>query len=408
MFDQGAEVMAGKQRKIRRDQRTGVLYARVMCNGVSKKFRLGKDQRKASAKLREIENEIAAGKIEFNEKGRASVTKKSPNGKTDIRVSKLVKLYLEWLVVNRAPKTLELKKGLLSHYDKRYGYLMVSEITQMSLAEYYAWARGNLGRTENGGNHHMAEVKALIMWGIDMELCMMPVHKFPTIRHAPPQTKKFSDKELVVLLKKADPEFRDMILFGILTGLRPQEMRGLTRNHLQEQHGGTFIVMERHKTSMSARISKPRCVPLSQDALVILARLLERNPTSQYIFLNGHGEPYTAPTFRQRLKRACVSAGLAERPPYALRHYFGTKQAGAGLNQTILAQVMGHTTIITTTRYVDEVPEYQQKAMESMASNMAFLLDEYPGKPTAVPPVLRICKADKKSADLDKVAGQGA
>ena len=49
-----------------------------------------------------------------------------------------------------------------------------------------------------------------------------------------------------------------------------------------------------------------------------------------------HGEPYTAPTFRQRLKRACVSAGLAERPPYALRHYFGTKQAGAGLNQTIM------------------------------------------------------------------------
>jgi hypothetical protein len=69
---------------------------------------------------------------------------------------------------------------------------------------------------------------------------------------------------------------------------------------------------------------------------------------------------------------------------------------------------MGHTTIITTTRYVDEVPEYQQKAMESMAHNMSFLLDEYPGKPTAVPPILRICDADKKPAELDKAAGQGA
>ena len=397
--------MSGKQRKINRDPRTGVLYVRVMRNGVSKKFRLGKDQRKACGKLRQIESEIAAGKIQFDKRGKASIQQKAGSGFADIRVSELIKLYFQWLVINRAPKTLELKKSLLSHYDDRYGHLMVSEITQMSLAEYYAWARKNLGRTENGGNHHMAEVKALILWGVDMELCSMPVRKFPAIRHAPPKTQKFNDKELVVLLKNADSEFRDMVLFGILTGLRPQELRGLTRNHLQEQSGGTFIVMERHKTSMSARMPKPRCVPLSQDALVILARLLERNQTSEYIFLNGHGKPYTAPTFRQRLKRACVRAGIPERPPYALRHYFGTKQAGAGLNQTILAQVMGHTTIITTTRYVDEVPEYQQKAMESMASNMAFLLDEYPGKPTVVPPVLHICEADKKETDIDRAAG---
>ena len=407
--------MSGKQRKINQDPRTGEFYARVMQHGVSKRFKLGQNQRKARSKLIEIENDIAAGKIQFHSIEKAPESPRPANGILDIKITDLIKLYLQWLIVNRAPRTLETKRGLLSYYDRRYGHLMVSEITLMSLAEYYAWARINLGRTENGGNHHIAEVKALILWGVEMDLCLMPVRKFPPIRHAPPETKKFTDQELVKLLKNADPDFRDMILFGILTGLRPPELRNLTRNHIQDQPSGAFIVMERHKTSMSARVPKPRCVPLSHEAVDILTRQFERHPASLCIFLNGHGNPYSAPVFRKRLKRACVRAGIPERPPYALRHYFGTKQAGAGLNQTILAQVMGHTTVITTMRYVDEVPEYQQKAMESMAEGMAFLLDDNPVDnpvtPTP-PPRLRLVsekKPDDEQQDQDdRVMGLGA
>ncbi len=403
--------MAGKQRKIDRDPRTGELYARIMRNGVSKRFKLGKDQRKARSKLREIETDIAVGKIRFDNIDKASQPTCSTNDNPDIGVSDLIKLYLQWLEVNRAPSTKETKEGLLGHFDRRYGQLMVSDITQLLLAEYYAWAKKERGTSENGGIRHMREVKTVLLWGVDMDLCMMPVRKFPAMRYAPPKTNKFTDQELVALLKKTDPDFRDMILFGILTGLRPQELRALTRTHIQEQKGGAFIVMERHKTSLSARQPKPRCVPLSREAVEILARLFERHPTSDYIFLNGHGMPYTAGVFRNRLERACVRAGIPKRSPYALRHYFGTKQAGSGLNQTILAQVMGHTTIVTTTRYVDEVPEYQQKAMESMAEGMAFLLDDNPVDTPVVPkapPPLRLFPKRKQDEDDDQAMEVGA
>lgn len=400
--------MAGRQRKINRDPRTGELYARVMRNGVSKRFKLGKDQRKARSKLIQIETDIAAGEIRFDNLDKAPQPTRPASDTPSILIGDLIKCYLRWLEVNRAPGTLELKRGLLAHFDRRYGQLMVSGITQLLLAEYYAWARKNRGTSENGGNRHMREVKTMILWGADMDLCTIPVRKFPVIRHAPPKTKKFSDQELVVLLKKTDADFRDMIVFGILTGLRPQELRGLTRSHLQEQNGGAFIVMERHKTSLSARQPKPRCVPLSCEAVEILTRQFDRHPTSPYIFLNGHGTPYTAGAFRQRLERACIRAGLPKRSPYALRHYFGTKQAGAGLNQTILAQVMGHTTIVTTTRYVDEVPEYQQKAMDAMAKDMAFLLEGHPVEMPAVPqPTLRLFSKNKQD-EGDRAVGASA
>lgn len=403
--------MPGKQRKINRDPRTGELYARVMRNGVSKRFKLGRDARKARSKLIQIENDIAAGKIRFDNIEKAPQPTRPASDNPDIGVSDLIKLYLQWVEINRAPQTRITKEGLLVHFDRRYGQLMVSDITQILLAEYYAWAKKERGTSENGGIRHMREVKTLLNWGVDMDLCMMPVRKFPAMRYAPPKTKKFTDQELVTLLKKADTDFRDMILFGILTGLRPQELRGLTRNHIQEQNGGAFIVMERHKTSLSARTPKPRCVPLSREAVEILARQLDRHATSPYIFLNGHGTPYTAGTFRQRLERACVRAGIPKRSPYALRHYFGTKQAGAGLNQTILAQVMGHTTVVTTMRYVDEVPEYQQKAMESMAKDMAFLLDDHPVDTPAVPkppPRLRIFTDRKQDEGGEQAMGLGA
>ncbi len=76
---------------------------------------------------------------------------------------------------------------------------------------------------------------------------------------------------------------------------------------------------------------------------------------------------------------------------------------------------MGHTTVITTMRYVDEVPEYQQKAMESMAEGMAFLLDDNPVDNPVTPnppPHLRLFGKqkpdDEQSSEDNRALGLGA
>lgn len=201
------------------------------------------------------------------------------------------------------------------------------------------------------------------------------------MREAPAKTKKFTDDEIPRLLYRAAPDFRDMIIFGLLTGLRPNELRTLRREHVRPVGETTCIVLERHKASMSAQIRQPRCVPLSAQAVEIFQRQVNAHPHSAVVFLNAKGKPYTAGGFRQRLERACVRAGLEKRSPYALRHYFGTKQAGNGLNQAILAQLMGHTTIITATRYVAKVPDYHQKAVEALEASLGSLLAQ-PGQDT--------------------------
>jgi len=259
---------------------------------------------------------------------------------------------------------------------------MVSDINHSTLAKYYAWAKKFRGRSANGGNRHLREVKTLFLWGEDMDICICPVRRFPVMRESPAKTRKFTDEELPILLQHASADFRDMVLFGLLTGLRPQELRPLSHDHIRQVNGRPCIVYEKHKTTMSARMPQPRVVPLSPQAVEIIERQTATHPQSPYIFLDGKGKPYTAGGFRQKLERACDRAGLPRRSPYALRHYFGTKRAGEGLNLAILAQVMGHGTVVTTMRYVAKVPTYQQQAMDAMAADLAALL----GQPEPTPP----------------------
>jgi len=362
-----------KHRSLTKDSRTGKYYARIQVDGVRKKFYFGTSRRKAEAELRRLEADLENGSRSFAAMANVNVDKTDPQ---DITIEELVTRYLEWVQSNRERGTYRNKRGFLQPFLDRYGECLVSDINHSTLAKYYAWAKKFRGRSANGGNRHLREVKTLFLWGEDMDICVCPVRRFPVMREAPARTRKFTDKELPLLLQNADEDFRDMLLFGLLTGLRPQELRPLTHDHIRRVNQRACIVLEKHKTTMSARMPQPRVVPLSPQAVKIVERQRAKHPTSPHIFLNGRGKPYTAGTFRQRLERVCDRAGIERRSPYALRHYFGTKRAGEGLNQAILAQVMGHSTIVTTTRYVAPVQDYQQKAMDAMAEDLAALLDD--------------------------------
>ena len=362
-----------KRHKLGRDPRSGSYYARIQRDGVIKKISFGTNERRAEQQLRQLEDDIEVGKKSFAAIANVRIDKSEPK---DLVISELVNLYLAWLEANRAKMTMLTARHALNPFVKFFGDCKVSDLNTITLTHYYIWAKKNRGRSENGGNHQLRHVKTMLRWAEQMELCPCPVRRFPAMREAPARTKKFSDEELIRLLNKVPDDFRDMILFGLLTGLRPQELRTLKKEHIHRRDGHAFIVLERHKTTLSAEIAQPRCVPLSPEATIIIDRQIAAHPESDFIFLNDQGRPYKANGFRLRLRRACKRAEIEKKPPYALRHYFGTKRAAAGLNQTILAQIMGHTKLQTTSRYIAAVPEYHQKAVDAMERDLAFLIEQ--------------------------------
>jgi integrase len=234
----------------------------------------------------------------------------------------------------------------------------------------------------NAGNEAMVHVKAMLRWGEEVGLCDLPFRRFPRASHVRPGTRRITDADVQALLSAAAEDFRDMLVFGLLTGLRPQELRELRQDQIRFTAGGEpHLLIERHKTSRSAGSPRPRSVPLCPLAEEILERRVRANPQSALVFLNAAGGPYTRYSLRNRLRRLCRRVGLkdadgAEKTltPYSLRHTFASLESDAGIESTALAGLMGHSTTRTLDRYVSNTYEHHRKAVGAVESRIKGLL----------------------------------
>jgi integrase len=349
-------------------------YARLQIGSVRKRFWFGTSKKEAEQDLRKTLKDIAAGQVAFSAAETTAV--KLDDGRKDIRLEELTHRHLEWVKANRSPATYETRKTCLKSFLQFMDPCMVSSITRLRLSEFYDYARQHHGHGDNAGAFHMREARTLLRWGEEYELIDNPVRRFPPIRNAPPRTLRFSDDEIAKLLTRIpESSFRDMIEFGLLTGLRPLELRELTKEEVvQDAQGRCFILIEHHKTSKTAKTPQPRSVPLPQEAAAIVRRQVDSHPEADQIFLNEDGTPYTADVYRRRLERWCKRAKIPVKPPYALRHSFASLQADENTNIVALGQLMGHTTTRTTARYIRASAEHQRQAVDRTAAHILALL----------------------------------
>jgi integrase len=359
-----------RKRKLQHDKRNGGYFVWIRREGIKRYFPFGTNKKLAERALDQLEKDIAAGRVQFVTQETTAVT--LPDGETDMRIEELAVRYLEWVKVNRSPGTFALRKHYILRFLEFIGEAMLSEVTRIRLEEFYAREKAEHSRTENGGNEALCAVKAMLRWGEEMEICNLPVRKFPTIRRAPAETKRLSHEDLNKILEAATDEFGDMMLFGLLTGLRPKELMELQRSNLLfSGNGAPYIVIERHKTSRSARTPRPRSIPLCSDAHSIVVRQLERHPKAAVIFPNSRGELYTRYVLKTRMRRLCKKAGTSRiYTPYALRHTFASMESDAGTETTGLARLMGHSTTRTLERYVVNTFEAHQAAVEALQNRV--------------------------------------
>lgn len=364
--------MKTKRHKLSRDPRTGIYYVKVQVQGTRRRFTFGKNRKGAESELRKLERELAAGNISFAEEPDLKMLEPCDPVATDLRT--LIDAHCDWVTQNREANTAVQRRFYLDEFAGFVGDCKVADITRLTLENFYSWAKLNHSKSQNGGNAYLRQVKTLFLWAEEMDICPCPVKKFPKMIEALPETKRFTDEELVKLLERmTDHDFRDMIVFGLLTGLRPQELRGLQKAHImRDGQGDFFVYIEKHKTARMTHEPKPRSVPLAPVAAEIYQRQLKAHPDTTYLFVNGDGNPYKSYSFRNRLKRWCERAGIQPRPPYALRHTFGSLEAEANVNQAVIGQVMGHTQLRTTTRYIANNYDHHKNAVRSIVDRIPF------------------------------------
>jgi len=369
------------------DERTGIYYTRITVAPHTRQyFALGKNEAEALAIFHELHARNARGELAPGGKT-TSVTK--DDGNPDIAVRALAHRHLEWVEAN-IPKTYATRRNYVRQFlgflNERYPELYwVSEISLALVDEYYTWAKRRIAARSSGGsepspncgNEHLRHVKTMLRWGWDRELGPMP-RKLPKMTNGKTRTHAIGKENLVKLLSQPGMpgDFKDMIAFGLCLGLRPQELYPMRRDWLTDLDGDKPILrIEHHNTSDKSNVYIPRSIPLSDMAAAIARRQIGKHPDSDYVFLDGNGRPYrSAHAFRQRLQRWAKRAGIGHITSYELRHTFGTA-AAAKTNLEVVRQVMGHSTIRTTSRYISNNEDYHIEAMRNVGDQMAELMD---------------------------------
>lgn len=371
--------MVFKKHTLQRDPRTGLYFARVQHGKTRKRFVFDRSRKSSAAQLRQLTHDLAAGRVQILPPAASFATAplQPLPPLQELRVSLLIMRHLDWVQNNRSPGTFSVRKHFLHYFQKFVGDILVAEINRLMLENFYTWARKQRGAGPNAGNAHLRHVKTMFLWAEEMGLCDCPVKKFPATTETLPTTRRFTDEELAKLFAYAGDgfrDFRDMLYFGLLTGLRPQELREFQKDQvMRDGRGDFFIFIEKHKTARMTKKAVSRSVPLNGEALEIVKRRLAVNSPLPFLFLNGHGQPWKKNVFRQRLIRWCIKAGIPPRPPYALRHTFGSMEAEANINQTSLSQIMGHTTIRTTSRYISNNYDHHRNAVGAIMGRVASL-----------------------------------
>ena len=193
-----------------------------------------------------------------------------------------------------------------------------------------------------------------------------PVGEVKLFPEGPGIMRVVSHEEQEKYLAAANPLLWDVATLMVETGMRPEEVFRIQGEnvHLDKR----YLFVPRGKTRFARRN-----VPLTKAAIEVLKQRLAR-AKGPYLFSHRQDLNLPLTTVKTAHSRALRKAGIEPRfRLYDLRHTFGSRTAMAGVDLPTLRELMGHSNISTTMRYVHPTPEHKRNAVEKLEQ---FNLDQ--------------------------------
>lgn len=283
-----------------------------------------------------------------------------------VSVARAVGMFLDSQRATVAPSTWELYRHYLSRFARERPQMQLADITPADVTRWSA------------RYHPVGCVQRLLAWATSEArlLAFNPLAGMRRVRNGH-RRRILSPAELARAKRNASPAFRAFMLAMIESIARPREVRELRWGDIRTSGspswslaellaGRCFFSLARFKGQALRRDrGVTRFIPISPRLGRLLYRLFKEDiPRNVPIFLNGRGRPWTVNAVRCQFRRLRVRAGLdvdaaGERVvAYTLRHTSATDAVGAGLKAFTLAELMGHSDIRMTQRYVHLRPDH--------------------------------------------------
>lgn len=165
-----------------------------------------------------------------------------------------------------------------------------------------------------------------------------------------------------------------MIYMMVMAGLRVGEVVSLRRDQVVIQERSGWVGIRRGKGD------KFRRVPLNKKLRAVLLRY-ERAHVEEYLvpgeapvlclyskwyFAGQNGEPLTTRTVQRAVEGLAYYAELMDVTPHVLRHTFARRLVERGVRLEVVAELLGHSRLETTRRYVLPGEADLQEAVEKL------------------------------------------
>ena len=281
--------------------------------------------------------------------------------------------FLPWAVKQYQPhprtyeRYRESTKPLLTSFEK-----LRLEAVSMALVEKFKVSRSSEVMPATV-NRDLAALRLILNLAIRKEyIAKNPVQEVQFLDEGPGQMRIVSHEEQQRYMAAASPLLQDVATLIVETGMRPEEVFTIRKENVHLQR--SYLFVPNGKTRFARRN-----IQLTDASIEVLRRRLAESE-GPYLFPRKGDSNQPLTTVRKAHYAALKTARID--PPFRLydfRHTFGSRTAMAGVDLPTLKELMGHSDISTTMRYVHPTPEHKREAvrkLEDYNRNQVFAIYE--------------------------------
>lgn len=209
-------------------------------------------------------------------------------------------------------------------------------------------------------NRELAVLKSMfskaVLWG---RVPDNPVKRVKLFRENRNRERFLTSEEKELLLKHSSDWMRPLLITALGTGMRKGELLSLKWVNVNLDQNVIFIP--------ESKGGRPRHIPMNSEVAEIMKRHPKRGP---WVFSREDGTQMDEDGLLrfsfERLRLKLMRQGV---PPFVfhdLRHTFGSNLAMKGADAVTIMQLMGHSSLSVTERYMHLSPSHKRVAVEML------------------------------------------